>query len=404
VKAAVSDLALFGGTPAFEADLHVGRPNIGDRAKLLHRIEEILDSRWLTNDGPTVREFERQVAAITGVEHCVAMCNATVALEAAARAAGLAGEVIMPAFTFVASAHAFRWLGLRPVFADIDPETLTIDPDHVAALITPRTSAVVGVHVFGRTCAVDRIQAIADRGGLTVIYDAAHALACSRGGVMVGGFGDMEVFSFHATKFINAFEGGALTTNRADVADELRKARNFGFEGYDRVTTLGINGKMTEVCAAMGLTSLEALDDIVATNRRNHAAYSEGLAGIPGVRVLGYPAAEHNNYQYVVALVDSAEAGLTRDEIVELLHAERVLARRYFFPGCHRMAPYASEQPAARLPVTDRLSEQVMSLPTGTAVTTRDVEAVVDLIGDFVRMGSAIRARRPEWTGDRSLP
>lgn len=363
------------GAPAFAEPLHVGRPNIGDREALLRRINGMLDRRWFSNDGELVREFEARVAGYLGVRHCVAVCNATIGLEIAIRALGLKGEVILPAYTFVATAHALQWQEISPVFADMDPATHNIDPGSIERLITPRTTGIIGVHVWGRPCDTDAIGAIAARRGLNVLYDAAHAFGCSRGQRMIGGFGACEVFSFHATKFLNSFEGGAVTTNDDALAQRLRWMRNFGFQGYDNVVHLGTNGKMTEVCAAMGLTSLESVDALISVNRSNHEAYRTALAGIPGISLVGYDPSERNNYQYVVLEVDPGRAGMDRDGLVKALHEHNVLARKYFWPGCHRMEPYRTTQPMAAqvLPVTEHIASRVLVLPTGQTV---DAEAI----------------------------
>ncbi len=249
-------LHLLGGPKAFSDPLHVGRPNVGHRSRFLARVDEMFERRMLTNGGPFVTEFEKRICDLAGVRHCIALCNATIALEIAIRALDLRGEVIVPAYTFVATAHALQWQEITPVFADMDPRTHTMDPASVERLITPRTTGVIGVHVWGRACDTDAIGEIAMRRGLKVMFDAAHALGCSHRGQMIGGFGACEIFSFHATKFINCFEGGAVVTNDDALAAKLRLMRNFGFEGYDRVVYLGTNGKMTEICAAMGITSL----------------------------------------------------------------------------------------------------------------------------------------------------
>lgn len=380
-KTKAEDLAIFGAPPAFAAPLHVGRPNIGDRDRLLGRINTILDNRWLTNDGPMVKEFEKRISAYLGVKHCLAMCNATIGLEIAARAAGFKGEVIVPSFTFVATAHSLQWQEITPVFCDVDPLTHNIDPHRIENLITPRTTGIMPVHVWGRPCAVSAIQEIADRRGLRVIYDAAHAFGVAHAGRRLGGNGVAEVFSFHGTKFLNSFEGGAVTTNDDALADRIRLMRNFGFAGYDRVVHPGTNGKMTEVCAAMGLTSLESIDGFIATNRGNHAAYREALAGLPGVTVIDYDGVDDANYQYIILEIDSARYGLSRDDLIRVLHAENVLARRYFYPGCHRMEPYASSPAGGRaLPHTELLTSRVMSLPNGTGVDASQVLEICALI------------------------
>ena len=370
------------GAPAFAEPLHVGRPNIGDRRKLMARIEGILDRRWLSNHGPLVREFEAELAGYLGVKHCIPICNGTVALELAIRALDLAGEVILPAYTFVATAHALHWQGIAPVFADIDPATHNLDPAAVERSITSRTTGIIGVHVWGRPCAVAALQEIADRHGLPLMFDAAHAFGCSHGGRMIGNFGRCEVFSFHATKFFNTFEGGAIATNDDVLAEKIRLMKNFGFQGYDNVVYPGVNGKMTEVCAAMGLTGLESLPEFLEVNQRNYEAYREALADIPGLRLLEYSQTEQCNRQYVVVEVDAAAYGRTRDEAIRKLHAENILARKYFWPGCHRMEPYRTLDPRAgeALPRTEEVAARVMVLPTGTAVDPEMIAAICNLL------------------------
>jgi dTDP-4-amino-4,6-dideoxygalactose transaminase len=377
-KKQVADLAFFGGPAMFSEPLHVGRPNIGDRARLFERINDLLDRRWLTNQGRYVHEFEERVAALAGVRHCIATPSATVGLEILIRALDLRGEVIVPSLTFVATPHVVRWLGLTPVFCDVDPVSLTLDPVQVEALITRRTSAILGVHVWGRACDVDGLADVAGRYGLQLMFDAAHAFGCSLRGRQIGGFGRAEVFSFHATKVCNSFEGGAITTDDGDLAQRLRLMHNFGFRGYDDVAELGVNGKMSEAAAAMGLTSLESMDTFIAANKRNYDWYRRELARMPGVRLLEYDPRERHNFQYIVVEIEPAPFGITRDELTVLFLAENVLARRYFFPGCHRMEPYRSDRArrGGPLPVTDRVLERVLVLPTGTAIGPTELAEV----------------------------
>lgn len=392
MKHSRSDLALYGGQPAFAEPLHVGRPNIGNRERFLERVNAMLDRRWFTNNGPYVQEFEHKLAEYTGVKHAVVMTNATLAQEIAVRAAGVSGEVVLPSFTFIATAHALQWQEITPVFCDVTPGTHHIDPNRVEDMLTPRTSAIIGVHVWGAPCDIDALTEIAHRRGLHLMFDAAHAIGCSYRGQMIGGFGEAEIVSFHATKFLNSFEGGAVLTNDDQLADRMRYMRNFGFAGIDRVDYVGTNGKMTEIAAAMGLTSLECIDEIIATNLRNYRAYQQGLANLPGIKLYTYDEAERNNFQYVIVEVDEAEAGVSRDLLVRILHAENVLARRYFYPGCHQMEPYRSYYPHARLllPETEKLTQRVMSLPTGTAV---DVEAIAQIC-EIVKVGMVCASDR----------
>jgi dTDP-4-amino-4,6-dideoxygalactose transaminase len=365
-----------------KAKLHVGLPNIPGEKVFFRHVERMIAARRLTNDGPLVRQLEERLACFLGTKHAVAVCNATLGLQIAAKALRLTGEVIMPSFTFVATAHALEWIGLKPVFADIDPATHNIDPRRIAEAITDRTSAIVGVHLWGTPCDVTRIEAVAKDRGLSVMYDASHAFASSLGGRKLGGFGSCEVFSLHATKFVHTFEGGVVTTNDDALAEKMRLMRNFGFQDYDKVVSSGINAKMTEIAAAMGLCCLDQIDEFTNVNRRNYLSYAECLNGVPGISVVSYKEPDQGNYQYVVIEVDEDVCSRSRDEIVDALHAEKVIARRYFWPGCHRMEPYRTLQPDAwtRLPETERIASRVIVLPSGQAVDNETVRCVCGII------------------------
>lgn len=381
-KCEIEELAVLGGQPIFSELLHVGRPNLGSDSLLQNHLRRILDRRWLTNNGPCVLEFERRVSEHCGVRNCVATSNGTSALEVLVRALGLTGEVIVPAFTFVATAHALQWLGLQPVFCDVDPLTHTLDPRKVEELITERTSAVLGVHVWGQVCDVEALQALCHRHGLKLLFDAAHAFGCARDGRPVGGFGDAEILSFHATKVVQSCEGGAIVTRDPELARRARLMRNFGFEYLDSVVSPGINAKMSELHAAMGLVSLDAMDRFLEANRRNRARYREGLAGIPGIHLHEVVGQEACNDHYLVVSLDQAIFGMSRDQLLEVLIIEGVVARRYFYPGCHRMEPYASQRDPSSwgLRVTESLSSELFQLPTGTAISEMEVDAICELI------------------------
>ena len=378
------DLAINGAPPAFEQHLHVGRPNIGSREVFMKYVDDIFERRWLSNDGPMVQQLEQRVAELLDVKHCVAMCNGTVALEIAIRALGLEGEVIVPSFTFIATAHALHWQAITPVFADIDPVTHNLDPAAVRRMITPRTTGIIGVHLWARGAPVDELQSIADEHGLKLMFDAAHAFGCSYRGKMIGNFGACEVLSFHATKFFNTFEGGAVVTNDDELAERMRLMRNFGFSGLDNVIHPGTNGKMIEVVAAMGLVNLEAINHVIEANSRNHQAYREALSGLPGISLLAFDESERNNYQYVVIEVDEG-CPVSRDHIINALHAENIRARKYFWPGCHNMQPYRELYPHAGLllPNTEKVAARVVVLPTGTSMNDsmiKDVAAVIRVL------------------------
>ena len=381
-----ADLAINGAPPAFAETLHVGRPNIGDRERFMQLAGEMFDRRWLSNSGPLVVEFERRIADYLGARHCIAMCNGTIALEIAIRALGMTGEVIVPSYTFVATAHALHWQGITPVFADIDPHTHNLDPAAVRRMITPRTTGIIGVHLWGRAAPVEELQAIADEHGLQLMFDAAHAFGCSHAGQMIGNFGRAEVLSFHATKFFNTFEGGAVVTNDDELAETMRLMRNFGFAGFDNVIHPGTNGKMIEVCAAMGLTNLDYMDTVIEANRRNYHAYREALSGLPGVRVIEFDEARRNNYQYVIIEVGE-DCPASRDQLIAALHAENVLARKYFWPGCHRMKPYRELYPHAGLVLanTEAVAGRVIVLPTGTMVSPSEIGTIAAIVRQAIR-------------------
>jgi dTDP-4-amino-4,6-dideoxygalactose transaminase len=305
------------------------------------------------------------------------------------------GEVIVPSFTFVATAHALQWQEIRPVFCDIDPQTHNINPAQVEALVTPNTTGIIGVHVWGRPCDVSALESIARERGLKLLYDAAHAFGCSHGGRMIGNFGDAEVFSFHATKFCSAFEGGAVVTNDSALAQRLRLMKNFGFAGYDSVVYIGTNGKMSEVSAAMGLTSLENITSFIKTNQQNYDEYREGLGDIPGITIIAYDESEKNNLQYIVVEIDATKTNISRDLLLEILQAENALVRRYFWPGCHNMEPYRSYQPHARLllPHTEAVAGRVLVLPTGTGVSREQIRSLCSIIRFVISSGTAVADR-----------
>lgn len=359
-----ADLAINGAPPAFQAPLHVGRPSVGEREIFLKHVAQVLDNQWLTNNGPMVQAFEQRIAESLDVKHCIAMCNGTVALEIAIRALGLTGEVIVPSWTFIATAHALYWQGITPVFADIDPDTHNLCPDSVRKMITPRTTGIIGVHLWGRAAPINELQSIADEHGLQLMFDAAHAFGSTYQGERIGRFGKCEVFSFHATKAFNTMEGGAVTTNDDSLADTLRLMRNFGFSGYDNVVHPGTNGKMIEVCAAMGLTNLRMIEDIFSRNKQNYNTYHQSFTDIENIKLISYPSNEKNSHHYITIEL-SGNLKNKRDHIVDILQAENILARKYFWPGCHMMEPYKRLYPQAadHLPATKNIADSIIILP-----------------------------------------
>ena len=383
-KKNLSDLACFGGTPLFNEKCYVGRPNLCSRKKLHTALDQIFDNRWLTNDGPFLRRFEERLQDYLGVRHCIAVCNATIGLQMVYRALRPSEfqrkKALMPAFTFVATAHAWEWEGGRPVFCDVDPERHLLSPDDVEAKLDDDTALLVGVHIWGQPCQIDALETISKTRKIPLVFDSAHAFASSWKGRPLGSFGTAEVFSFHATKFFNTFEGGAITTNDSALATELRQMRNFGFSGYDHVSSLGTNGKMQEISAAMGLCLLDDVNSLLDANLRNFNCYRDGFHSCPSLSLLVPENLGTSNCQYIVGVMDKQAPPPLRDRLVEMLWAENILARRYFYPGCHRSEPYTSRQPIPALPVTDDLCQRVIIFPTGTAIQPAQIQSIAGCV------------------------
>ncbi len=355
---------------------HVGRPNLPDREKVLNRFTEVFNNHWLTNTGPLSLELEHRIASMLEVKHCICVCNGTIGLEMVQRALNLSGEVIIPSFTFIATAHSLRWQGIKPVFCDIQMEDHLIDNKQIESLITPRTTAIMAVPIWGQPCNYKGLQSIADKHGLKLVFDSAHAFGCKSGDKYLGGFGDAEVFSFHATKVFSTGEGGAITTNSDALAKKLRLMRNFGFTDYDKTEHIGTNAKMSEFAAAYGLVHLDELEPIIEQNKKIHQTYLDEFSGFKELSFLKYIFPGKSNYQYVVARVASD----IRDSLVDHFHARDILLRRYFHPGCHRMEPYASHEQYQGLYLsnTEKISSEIIIFPTGKQVTPLTIKKFSD--------------------------
>jgi len=371
----VRNLAVFGGQPTFKEPLHVGRPNLARTSELISAFRGILESKWLTNDGWWVHALEGEIRRYLNVKHCVVVANGTLGLEIAAKALmPKCGEVIMPSFTFAATPHALAWQRYKPVFADINPTTHVLDPVDVESRITDATVGILGVHTWGTPCEIEALTAIAVRHSLPLFFDAAHAFGCKYRNRSIGNFGRCEVFSFHATKFFNTVEGGAITTNDYQLAKRLRELRNFGFvgDGTHTTTGIGINAKMSELHAAVGVMNLAEITSFVDRNFVNYVNYKYNLTNCD----LQVYQQEGGNYQYVV--VELLSNALSADVLVKVLQAENIMARRYFSPPCHKMTPYNQE--GSYLPNTETVSNRVFVLPTGMSVRQQDVDKVCEII------------------------
>lgn len=393
-KLKIFDLALFGGRPAFVEPVVVGRPNTVNRDYFFSLVDNALDRKRLSNDGPYVRLLEEKIANYLGVSHCIAVCNGTTGLEIAIRVAGMTGEVIVPSFTYVSTPHSLLGNDITPVFCDIDQKTHNIDPKQIERLITHHTTGILGVHLWGRPCDIPALTKLADRSGLKLIFDAAHAFGCSYQGKSIGNFGDMEVFSFHATKFFNTIEGGAIVTNNPIYADRARQIRNLGFSKDGVVACHGTNAKMNEISAAMGLTMFSDLNSLIKKNLANYRQYRHELVDLPGLKVVSFDDFDHQNYQFIVLEIEHETTGISRDEILKVLENENVFGRRYFYPVCHRMAPYLDRPDAIQgnLMNTDIMSKRLLTLPTGNTVSEQDIRQICQIIQTVLTNPEAIKA------------
>lgn len=328
-------------------------------------LEEIWESKWLTNNGKYHRALEQALCDYLNVPYISLFSNGTLALLTALQALRITGEVITTPFSFVATTHALWWNNIKPVFVDIEPETFNLDPAKIEAAITPQTTAILPVHVFGNPCAVEQIQEIADTYGLKVIYDACHTFGVTINGVPVLNYGDLSIMSFHATKVYNTFEGGAIVCQDEATKKRIDYLKNFGFAGETTVVAPGINAKMNEVQAAMGLLQLNYIDQAIAKRQAIAQAYRQQLCGVPGITFLeDMPGVKHC-YAYFPILVDQEQYGLSRDTLYEELKRHNIFGRRYFYPLISQFPTYRALESAqpGKMPVAERVTEQVICLP-----------------------------------------
>lgn len=383
-------LAILGAPPAFETPLCAGHSSAGDRGAT----SEHLDGLDIDAGDSFVRAFEERIAEAVGVEHCVAMGNANIALMLTVRGLELSGEVIVPSFAPIGIAHALEWQGIAPVFCDVDPHTRTLDPAKAEALITARTSGILGVHLWGQPCDVDALADVAARNSVKLIFDASHAFGCSHKGKMIGGFGEAEVLSIQGEQFLNASAGAAVATQNVLLAEQLRRMRNFGRNAAGEVAGLGMDGGMSEANAALGLRALESMHTLAEVNRRNFAHYDLQLTNLPGVVLVTDNSLEQRNFHHVVVEVNETNAGLSRDELMTVLRAENIV------PGgdhlcCHHADPYRMRYPEARLrlPQSESLAERFLVLPSGSGVSEAMIEAVCEVIRTALRHAEMVRAK-----------
>ena len=360
-------------------------PNLDEFNELL---KQIWNSKWITNNGQFHKQLEKELAEYLGVPYISLFTNGTLPLLTALQALRITGEVITTPYSFVATTHSIWWNGCKPVFVDVDPATGNIDPDKIEAAITPKTTAIMPVHVYGKPCDTKRIQKIADTYGLRVIYDAAHAFGVKEDGVSVLNAGDMSTLSFHATKVYNTIEGGAMIMKDEQTKRRIDDLKNFGFHGETTVVAPGINSKMDEMRSAYGLLNLRQVDTAIAARKKAAKTYYEALKDIKGISFYPYLKKTfecdslHYNYAYMPMFVDAEEYGMTRDELYAKMKEANVLGRRYFYPLISEFSTYRGLESAnpANLPNAHKMADSVICLPMHHVLSDEDIQKTLKLI------------------------
>jgi dTDP-4-amino-4,6-dideoxygalactose transaminase len=366
---------------SIDKPIYVTRPLIPPLEEFIPYLEKIWESKWLTNAGPFHQQLEKELSEYLGVEHLALFANGTIALVTALQALRITGEVITTPYSFVATAHSLLWNGIKPVFVDIDPNTLNLDPSRIEAAITPHTTAIMPVHCYGHPSDVTAIQKIADIYNLKVIYDAAHAIGVQDNCGSVLKHGDLSVLSFHATKVFNTFEGGAIVCPDAKTKQRIDHLKNFGFVDEVTVVAPGINGKMSEINAAFGLLQLQHIDRALARRKEIDAAYRALLKDVKGIHCVCDAGEQVSNYSYFPILV-KPDYPLSRDALYQKLRDNNVYARRYFFPLISEFPMYRGLPSAhqSNLLVATRISREVLCLPIYPGLEDKQVDYIIGLI------------------------
>lgn len=365
-----------------EKPLTVTAPLLPDLEDFNALLKEIWDSKWITNNGRFHQQLEKELAEYLNVPFLSLFTNVTLPLITALQAMDVKGEVITTPYSFVATTHSIWWNGLKPVFVDIEPSTCNIDPAKIEAAITPQTTAIMPVHCYGKPCDTKAIQDIADRYGLKVIYDAAHAFGVDVDGESLLNAGDMSTLSFHATKVYNTIEGGALVMKDEETKRKIDYLKNFGFRNEVEVVAPGINSKMDEMRSAYGILALRQVDEAIEARHRVAMQYRDALKNVPGLRFFeDMPGVKHN-YSYFPVFINAEDYGMTRDQLYFKLKESNILGRRYFYPLISTFEPYRAlpSSTAENLPVATRIADEVICLPMHHELTDSDVERVLDIM------------------------
>lgn len=359
----------------------VTQPYLPPLEEFIPYLEQIWESKWVTNEGPFHHQLEQELCDHLGVEHLALFTNGTIALVSALQTLRITGEVITTPYSFVATAHSLLWNNIRPVFVDIDPETMNLDADKIEAAITPQTTAIVPVHCYGNPCDVERIQRIADTYGLKVIYDAAHAFGVQYKGESLLKHGDLSILSFHATKVFNTFEGGAIVCPDAKTKQRIDFLKNFGIADEVTVVAPGINGKMNEVQAAFGILQLKHIDRAIQLRQAADKRYRDNLGGVSGITVPAEPPEATRNYGYFPILV-GAQYPISRDELYQEFREAGIHARRYFYPLISDMPMYRGLSSAApvNLPRAKKIATEILCLPIYSDLSADEQDRVISVI------------------------
>ena len=360
----------------------VTSPLLPDLEEFHQELQRIWDSKWITNNGAFHRKLESALCEYLGVPYVSLFTNGTLPLLTALQALKVTGEVITTPYSFVATTHSIWWNGCKPVFVDIDPKTGNIDPDKIEAAITPQTSAIMPVHVYGKPCDTKRIREIADRHGLKVIYDAAHAFGVEVDGESILKAGDMSTLSFHATKVFNTVEGGAMVMHDAETKKQIDFLKNFGFAGETEVVGPGINSKMDEIRSAYGLLNLKQVDAAIEARHQVAIRYREALRGVEGISFFDDMPGVRHNYSYFPIFVDAERYGMTRDALYFKMKEQGILGRRYFYPLISDFSTYSGLESARpeNLPNARKMADEVICLPMHHALSEDDISRVLDCI------------------------
>lgn len=366
----------------FSEPCHVTQPLLPDLEEMLKMINLVWESKQLSNHGKMVSQLEKELERFLDIDNISVFCNGTIALQVACKALRLSGEVITTPFTFAATTNALALNQLQPVFCDIEEDTFNINPDLIEAHITEKTTAILPVHVFGNPCNVEKIQQIANKYGLKVLYDAAHAFGVTVNNKPIISYGDISMLSFHATKIYHTLEGGALAYNDPYLKERLYSLRNFGFDNNKNVVEPGTNGKLNEVQAIVGILLLKIVDGEIQKRRLITNNYRELLSGIPGIKVSTDIEGVKHNYPYLVIRINHEDFGLTRDELYEKLKEYNIISRKYFYPICSNFQCYKDHPSAAKenLPIANKVAGEVLALPLHGKMSNTDVEKICAII------------------------